>query len=183
MWSSHCSTKPCCFVSFSYLFFVKFLFSREQSHLTKFGSIWCHKATIYSYYYKWLWSTKKALLLKMLHSRVVKLSKFFSASILDWIRGGTLSPVMEDHAMAWPLHLVMDTCNLAMDCSRHSIFIGCVIWKWLVTLLVDTKHQKTLQKVLVHFLMVLNFVVIRLSDFCKHVYLILIGYKEAHRLL
>lgn len=49
----------------------------------------------------------------------VNLSDFADMSILDFIRGGTLSPVVRWLAMAWPLHPVMDTCCLAIGYSRN----------------------------------------------------------------
>lgn len=52
---------------------------------------------------------------------VIRLSNFADVSILYWIRRGILSLVMDDPTMAWITISVMDTCHLAMGCSRHSI--------------------------------------------------------------
>ena len=46
---------------------------------------------------------------------VVRLSNFADVSILDWIWGGTLSPVMDGPAMAQPLHMVTDTSRPAIN--------------------------------------------------------------------
>jgi hypothetical protein len=41
-------------------------------------------------------------------AKVVRPSDFADMCIPVWIQGGTLLPIIDDHAMAWPLHPVMD---------------------------------------------------------------------------
>lgn len=52
---------------------------------------------------------------------VARPSNFADVFIPDWLRGGVLSPVIDDLAMASPLCLVMDTCQSAIWCRRHLI--------------------------------------------------------------
>lgn len=52
---------------------------------------------------------------------VVTLSNFSNVSIPNWILGGTLLPIIDDNAMAWPLCPVMDTCHHAIGQSRHPV--------------------------------------------------------------
>jgi hypothetical protein len=59
---------------------------------------------------------------------VVRPSNFANVSIPDWLRGGTLSPVIDDLAMASPLCLVMDTCRNSTCCHRHSIPTSLLPW-------------------------------------------------------
>ena len=41
---------------------------------------------------------------------VVKLNDFVGTSIHDWVCGGTLSPLIDVHAMAWPLRASINMC-------------------------------------------------------------------------
>jgi hypothetical protein len=63
---------------------------------------------------------------------VVKLSNFVDMSNLDWMWGGTLSFVMNDLVMVWPLNLGLDMCHFAIGCSRHpkptSLLLRQVSW-------------------------------------------------------
>jgi hypothetical protein len=39
----------------------------------------------------------------------------------DWIWGGTLSPVIDDYPIAWPLRSIIDMCCLAIGCGTQPI--------------------------------------------------------------
>ena len=45
----------------------------------------------------------------------------FNLSNPDWIRRGTLPPIINDLVMAWPLCLVLDGCHPTNGCSRHLV--------------------------------------------------------------
>ena len=56
----------------------------------------------------WAWDVE------MYQYVVVRLSHFADVYIIDWVRGGTLSSVIDDHVMTWPLHPVTATCCFAI---------------------------------------------------------------------
>lgn len=54
-----------------------------------------------------------------MHPIAVMPSNFDGMFIPVLIQGCTLSPVIDDPAMGWPLHPVMNRCHLAIGCCRH----------------------------------------------------------------
>lgn len=69
------------------------------------------------------------LLVNLLLVAVVRPNDFADVAFVDClIRGVTLSPIIDDHPMVWPLRLVTGMCRLAIGCSRHSISTLSLPW-------------------------------------------------------
>jgi hypothetical protein len=92
--------------------------------------------------------------------------------IPNWIQGGTLSLIIDYHAMVWSLRLAMDTCCLAIGSSRHPVptsplpqlgRLGAYYNHWHGSSHPVSNLSLSCQKILVSFL-------------------ILIGYKDTHNL-